>query len=66
MGVIIEENGGYRVLAHRCIGCGVCVITCPSESITLVERPESERDEIAEDMIDWGKKRLAYRQCKPE
>jgi len=62
MNAIIEENGGYRVLPHRCIGCGVCVITCPSESITLVERPESERDEIAEDMIDWGKRRLADRQ----
>jgi Pyruvate/2-oxoacid:ferredoxin oxidoreductase delta subunit len=64
MNAIIEEDGGYRVLAKRCIGCGVCVITCPSESITLVQRPDSERDEIAEDMIDWGKRRLANRESR--
>lgn len=62
MDAIIEEDSGCRVLPERCIGCGVCVITCPSESISLVERSDSERDEIAEDMIDWSKRRLADRE----
>jgi len=62
MDAIIEEDDGYRVLENRCIGCGVCVITCPSESITLVQRPELQRDEIAEDLIDWGKRRLIDRE----
>ncbi len=58
--------GQGSVQANRCIGCGFCVITCPSESITLVERAESERDEIAEDMINWGKRRLADREGQLE
>ena len=61
MDAIIEDDGGYQVQGERCIGCGVCVVTCPSESITLVDRPESDRDEMAENMIDWGKRRLEER-----
>jgi Pyruvate/2-oxoacid:ferredoxin oxidoreductase delta subunit len=61
MDAIVEEDGRYRVVEKRCIGCGVCVVTCPSESIKLIERPESDRDEIAKDMLDWGQRRMANR-----
>jgi electron transport complex protein RnfB len=61
MDAIIEEDSGYRVLPDVCIGCGVCTVTCPTDSITLVERPESERDQPADDMIDWTLKRAADR-----
>ncbi len=61
MDAITEEDGRYHVLYKRCIGCGVCVITCPSESIKLAERPELDRDEIAQDRIEWNKRRLAER-----
>ena len=61
MDAIVEDDGEYRVEGERCIGCGVCVVTCSSESITLVDRPESDRDEMAENMIDWGKRRLEER-----
>ncbi len=61
MEAIVEEDGAYRVLEKRCIGCGVCVVTCPSEALSLVERPEPDRDEIAGDMLEWSKLRLMHR-----
>ena len=61
MDAILEEDGGYRVLSDVCIGCGVCTITCPTDSITLIARPESEQDQPADDMIDWSLKRAVSR-----
>ncbi|MDP7417627.1 MAG: 4Fe-4S binding protein, partial [Desulfobacterales bacterium] len=29
----------------RCIGCGLCVTTCPSEAMSLVLKPEESRFE---------------------
>lgn len=61
MDAILEEDGAYRVLPDVCIGCGVCAVTCPTESITLVDRPESERDQPLENMIEWSLKRAENR-----
>ncbi|RJR18877.1 MAG: hypothetical protein C4582_11170 [Desulfobacteraceae bacterium] len=61
MDAIVEDDGIYRVLEKRCIGCGVCAVVCPSEALILIQRPESDRDEIARDMLEWGKQRLANR-----
>jgi ferredoxin len=32
----------YRVIREKCIGCGLCVSTCPEEAIRLVPRPAEE------------------------
>jgi len=61
MDAIAQDNGGYKVQPHRCIGCGVCTNTCPTESITLVHRPESEREQPAENIFDWYMKRAQSR-----
>lgn len=61
MVAIYEDNGGYKVQPQRCIGCGVCANTCPTESITLVHRPESEREQPAENILDWYMKRAQNR-----
>jgi NAD-dependent dihydropyrimidine dehydrogenase PreA subunit len=61
MDAIVAEGDAYRVQPERCIGCGVCVVTCPTDSISLLVRPQSDWPEIADNMIDWGKRRLAAR-----
>ena len=52
MEAILEHDEGYRVQTERCIGCGVCAPTCPTESITLVRRPESEQDTPPGNMME--------------
>lgn len=53
MDAIVEQNGGYAVQPERCIGCGVCVSTCPTESITLLRKPESEQDAPPANIVEW-------------
>jgi Na+-translocating ferredoxin:NAD+ oxidoreductase subunit B len=61
---IIEGNDGYKVLSDVCIGCGVCSITCPTESITLVRKPESEQIEPPDNMMAWAISRTENRAKK--
>jgi NAD-dependent dihydropyrimidine dehydrogenase PreA subunit len=61
MDAIAEEGAGYRVQPDACIGCGACTVTCPTESITLVQRPESEHNQPADNIFDWFEKRAASR-----
>jgi len=55
------DDGAYRVIGERCIGCGVCVETCPSEAMQLVPRPEIEHTTPPLDIIDWSVQRTASR-----
>ncbi len=61
MGAIVKEGETYRVQPQRCIGCGVCLSTCPAEAISLVARPESEQEPIPANLQEWGEKRAAQR-----
>ncbi len=36
----------------RCIGCGLCVTTCPTESLSLVRKPESEQPYVPKDFVE--------------
>jgi len=61
MDAIVEEDDEYRVLEERCIGCGACAPTCPTEAITLVQKPEAECAEPPADTMEWKKERAAAR-----
>jgi Fe-S-cluster-containing hydrogenase component 2 len=62
MEAIREDNGAYQVDAERCIGCGVCTITCPTDSIALKRRSTWEEAAPPEDMKAWMEARTAARE----
>jgi len=39
----MNSDNQAEVNRDRCIGCGLCVTTCPSESIRLELKPENAR-----------------------
>ena len=49
---IIEEHGTYRVNEDRCIGCGLCVSTCPSGAIQLITK-EDKWTPPPKDETEW-------------
>jgi len=55
------DDGDYRVVGERCIGCGVCAVSCPTEAMQLVQRPEPERTEPPRNIVDWSVQRAANR-----
>ena len=64
MGAISEGENTYQVENELCIGCGVCTITCPTDAISLIERPKSEQELPPDDFVDWSIKRAANRGIK--
>ncbi len=42
MGGPLEENGMIHADLDRCIGCGLCVTTCPAQVLELLVKPDTE------------------------
>jgi len=39
----IKEGADFaEIIDGRCIGCGLCVSSCPQEAISLVPKPDME------------------------
>jgi Pyruvate/2-oxoacid:ferredoxin oxidoreductase delta subunit len=55
------DGGDYQVIGDRCIGCGVCVVTCPTEAMSMKSRPESEHTIPPRNIVDWSVQRAANR-----
>lgn len=45
MDAIVMEDGTATIDQDQCIGCGLCVTTCPDEAISLLLKPEGKRRE---------------------
>ena len=58
---IREGDDAYEVVAEKCIGCGLCITTCPSEAISLVRKSEEKIETPPEDEMDWYVKRAERR-----
>ncbi|OFW60836.1 MAG: 4Fe-4S ferredoxin [Candidatus Solincola sediminis] len=54
---IVEEDGEYQFIKEACIGCGLCVSSCPSEAIKLVRKEEAELVVPPLNEPDWFEKR---------
>jgi Fe-S-cluster-containing hydrogenase component 2 len=61
MGAISERDGAYAVDSDHCIGCGACTLVCPTDAITLVQRPRAERTTPPRDIVTWAFRRSANR-----
>ncbi len=36
----------------RCIGCGLCVSTCPTDSLSLLRKPKAKQPYVPKDVIE--------------
>lgn len=55
----------YRVNRQKCIGCGLCITTCPSEAVSLVAKPEDMRETPPVSEEEWFAQRGKARGVDP-
>lgn len=58
---IEQRDDGYRVVSGKCIGCGLCVSTCPAEAISLKRKRPEEIHQPPKDEMDWYVRRASER-----
>jgi ferredoxin len=58
---IRETDMSYSVIKERCIGCGLCVTTCPTDAIKLVHKPQAEIILPPNNPLAWNEERARLR-----
>jgi Na+-translocating ferredoxin:NAD+ oxidoreductase subunit B len=58
---IEEKEDAFSVVKEKCIGCGLCISTCPSEAISLVRKPQAEIVQPPADETAWYDERAKNR-----
>ncbi len=58
---IEEGDDAYAIIPEKCIGCGLCVTTCPTEAISLVRKQPEDITPPPENEKDWYEKRASER-----
>jgi Na+-translocating ferredoxin:NAD+ oxidoreductase RNF subunit RnfB len=61
VGAIEELQDSYRVVEDRCIGCGLCIKTCPVEAIRMVRKEEGKITAPPKTEHEWFKERACMR-----
>ena len=42
MAAIEEGDDSYRIVPEKCIGCGLCIGTCPVDAISLTRKDKDK------------------------
>ncbi|MBU1171007.1 MAG: 4Fe-4S binding protein [Proteobacteria bacterium] len=58
---IEEKDDAYEIIMNKCIGCGVCISTCPSNAITLVRKNPEDIVTPPKSETEWFKIRGGMR-----
>jgi len=56
-----EGKDAYRVIREQCIGCGLCISTCPADAIRLFRKRPEEIVAPPRDEDDWMEMRARNR-----